>query len=161
MVLERNPELLGAAPPKLERVRFAVVPDAITAALELKKGSADVASNELTLDMVHALQASRDLRRRRGPGSTVIYLNFNVSDPALSDGACGRRLRCAMDRQAIVACAVARPGAARRTLLPPGHWAAASAGAWRSIRMIVRARGAAGAGGLSSRARTACGCGLS
>ncbi len=41
--------------PAIARVRFAVVPDAITRALELEKGSADVCINCLTADMVYAL----------------------------------------------------------------------------------------------------------
>src|SRR5947209_18356268 len=44
VVLERNDEYWGEKP-KLARVRFAVVPDATTQALELRKGSADVAIN--------------------------------------------------------------------------------------------------------------------
>ena len=35
---------------RMERIRFAVVPDAITTALELQKGSADAESNVITLD---------------------------------------------------------------------------------------------------------------
>ncbi len=41
VVIERNPDY-WSQPPNLERVRFAVVPDQITRALELQKGSADV-----------------------------------------------------------------------------------------------------------------------
>jgi peptide/nickel transport system substrate-binding protein len=43
VIVERNDDYWGEKP-KLARVRFAVVPDATTEALELRKGSADVAS---------------------------------------------------------------------------------------------------------------------
>ena len=56
VVIERNPGLLGE-PTKLERVRFKVIPDATTRALELRKRSADVAINSLTADTVVTLQA--------------------------------------------------------------------------------------------------------
>src|SRR5271163_4594603 len=55
VVIERNPSY-WATSPKLERVRFAVVPDSITRALELQKGSADVGVNALTADQVYSLR---------------------------------------------------------------------------------------------------------
>jgi ABC-type transport system substrate-binding protein len=55
VLLDRNPTYWAGAPsPTIEHIRFQVVPDTITAALEMKKGSADVESNVLTMDMVHA-----------------------------------------------------------------------------------------------------------
>src|SRR5262249_37909071 len=52
---------------RLARVRFAVVPDATTRALELRKGSADIESNALTPDMERTLEKERDLEVMRGP----------------------------------------------------------------------------------------------
>src|ERR1039458_5199780 len=54
VVVERNPQSWAAAP-KIERVRFAVVPDAITRSLELEKGSGDVAVNSLPMDSLPVL----------------------------------------------------------------------------------------------------------
>ncbi len=51
VVLERNPDY-GGAKPSIARIRFAVVPDATTRILELRKGSADVALNAFTADAV-------------------------------------------------------------------------------------------------------------
>ena len=51
VVLERNPDYWGEKA-KLARVRFAVVPDETTEALELRKGSGDIAINSLTPDTV-------------------------------------------------------------------------------------------------------------
>ena len=56
----------GAPGQRIERIRFTVVPDAITSALELKKGSADLASNVVTLDMVHTLEAEPNLKVESG-----------------------------------------------------------------------------------------------
>ena len=88
---------------RIERVRFEVVPDTITSALELQKGSADAASNVLTPDMVYALRDAPGLETASGPGSNVWYLNFNVADPALRDKRVRQAIAMAMDREAIVA----------------------------------------------------------
>jgi peptide/nickel transport system substrate-binding protein len=110
---------------RIERVRFAVVPDAITSALELKKGSADLASNVLTLDMVHVLESAPNLKVESGPSSVVIYTNFNVNDPVLKDKRVRQAVACAMDRQAIVNAIWRGQARLADTLLPAGHWAAA------------------------------------
>jgi peptide/nickel transport system substrate-binding protein len=120
------PEPLGLAGQRIERVRFAVVPDAITTALELKKGSADVESNVITLDMVHALRDAPGLVTESGPGSAVVYMNFNVTDPVLKDKRVRQAVACAIDRQAIVDAIWRGQARLAGTLLPVGHWAAAS-----------------------------------
>src|ERR1035437_2205599 len=55
VLIERNEAYWGTKS-KLRRVRFIVVPDETTRALELRKGSGDVLINALTADTVHALQ---------------------------------------------------------------------------------------------------------
>ena len=111
---------------RIERVRFAVVPDAITAALELKKGSADIASNVVTLDMVHELAQEPGLKVESAASSRVIYTNFNVNDPVLKDRRVRQAVACAMDRQAIVNAIWRGQAEVADTLLPVGHWAAAT-----------------------------------
>src|SRR5579871_4085393 len=61
VVVERNDRYWGEEP-HIERVRFAVVPDATTRALELRKGSADIAINALTPDTIVALRRDPQLR---------------------------------------------------------------------------------------------------
>ncbi|SNS99854.1 peptide/nickel transport system substrate-binding protein [Granulicella rosea] len=124
VVLDRN-DRYWAGTPKLERVLFSVVPDAVTAALELKKGSADIASNVLTLDMVHTLEHAPGLAVEAGPGSTVYYLNFNVTQGPLRDRRVRQAIACAMDRTAIVRAVWRDQARLATTLLPPGHWAEA------------------------------------
>jgi peptide/nickel transport system substrate-binding protein len=135
VLLDRNPNYWAGAP-SIAHVRFQVVPDTITAALEMKKGSADVESNVLTMDMVHALsdeardnEASKssdpNLRIATGPGARVDYLNFNVQDPALRDPRVRQAIACAIDRPALIAALWRGHARLADTLLPPGHWAAA------------------------------------
>jgi peptide/nickel transport system substrate-binding protein len=105
-----------------------VVPDTITSALEMQKGSADIASNVLTLDMVHALEGAPGLATESGPGSNVYYLNFNVDDLALRDMRVRQAVALALDRQAIVSALWRGHARLAETLLPERHWAAAADG---------------------------------
>lgn len=61
VVLERNP-VSWSLSPQIDRVRFSVVPDAITESLELEKGSADVAINSLPTDTLRVLAERPNLR---------------------------------------------------------------------------------------------------
>ena len=124
VVVERN-RAYWAGSPKIERVRFEVVPDNITAALEMKKGSADVESNLLTMDMVHALGDVRGLVVETGPGARVDYANFNVNDAALRDTRVRQAIACAIDKDALIAAMWRGQAVKAGTLLPLGHWAAA------------------------------------
>jgi peptide/nickel transport system substrate-binding protein len=125
VVVVRNPDY-WAGPPKVDGVRFTVVPDAITSALELRKGSADLASNVLTFDMLHALEKAPNVGVESGPSSVVIYTNFNVNDSVLRDRRVRQAIACAMDRKAIVDAIWRGQATQANTLLPAGHWAAAS-----------------------------------
>ena len=135
VIVERNHDYWadsgGRTPPiaagaqRIERVRFQVVPDAITSALELKKGSADLASNVVTLDMVHTLESEPNLKVESGPGSPVVYVTFNVTDPLLRDKRVRQAVACAIDRQPIVDAIWRGQARLANTLLPVGHWAAA------------------------------------
>jgi peptide/nickel transport system substrate-binding protein len=131
VIVERNRDYWAGMPEvpagarRIERVRFEVVPDAITTALELKKGSADLAANVVTLDMVHTLESSPDLKVDAGPGSRVDYVTFNVTDAILKNKRVRQAVACAMDRQAIVDSIWRGQARLAETLLPPGHWAAA------------------------------------
>lgn len=127
VIVARNPDYWAGAP-RIDGVRFTVVPDAITSALELRKGSADLASNVLTFDMIYALQRAPNVKIESGPSSVVIYTNFNVHDPMLRDRRVRQAIACAMDRQAIVDAIWRGQARLADTMLPAGHWAAATSG---------------------------------
>jgi peptide/nickel transport system substrate-binding protein len=111
---------------RIEQIRFQVVPDTITSALELQKGSADLASNVLTFDMVNTLERRPNLKVESGPGSPVVYVTFNVTDPLLKDKRVRQAVACAIDRQTIVDAIWRGQARLANTLLPTGHWAAAT-----------------------------------
>ena len=128
VVLTRNEGYWGGVA-KIPEVRFAVVPDGVTVALELEKGSVDVASNELPLDLVHALEGRASLATEVGESSRVMYLNFNCArtpDNPLSNVRVRQAVAFAMDRPAIVGAVYRGRATLANTLLPAGHWASAT-----------------------------------
>jgi ABC-type transport system substrate-binding protein len=122
VVLERNDTYWGEKA-KLVRVRFAVVPDAATQALELRKGSADIDSNPPSLDMVPALAREPNLQVERSPGTVLSYLAFNLRDPILKDVRVRQGIACAIDRKPLLQYLVGGYGRLADGLLPPESWA--------------------------------------
>ncbi len=122
VILERNP-VWWQTPPIIHTVRFAVVPDDITRALELQKGSADAEINALTADMVEALRKNPRLVIESGPGTGLSYINFNTTDPLLRDRRVRQAIQCAIDRPLIVRTLWRGHAQLANSLLPPGHWA--------------------------------------
>jgi len=122
VVIERNPDY-WATPAKLERVRFTVIPDATTRALELRKQSADIAINALTADTVVALQRDRALTVMRSPGTIYAYLAMNLRDPILKDVRVRRAIAYAINAQPIIHYLLRDQAQPAYSVLPPQHWA--------------------------------------
>ena len=129
VVLDRTPHYWAdTSPPqpnRIEHLRLSVIPDAVTAALELQKGTADVAVNVVTLDMVHVLEHTPGLADETAPGSPVMYMNFNTISGPLKDPRVRQAIACAIDRTVIVKALWLGRARLADTLLPPEHWAAA------------------------------------
>jgi len=122
VVVERNP-LSWTAVPKIARVRFAVVPDAITESLELEKGSGDVAINSLPMDSLPVLASRPNLKVEDVPGTQVQYLAFNLRDPLLKDARVRQAIACAIDRSLIIRTLMLGHAQPAESLLPASHWA--------------------------------------
>jgi peptide/nickel transport system substrate-binding protein len=122
VVLERSPSYWGAEP-RLERLRFTVVPDATTRALELEKGSADVAVNALSPDMADALRQRPNLVVEDGPGSEIAYIVFNLRNPYLGDVHVRRAIALAINRPLIIRSLLRGQARPANSLLPAQHWA--------------------------------------
>jgi peptide/nickel transport system substrate-binding protein len=145
IILERNNDYFGRPPsssaagtnqsslavttpsadagPLIERVRFRIVPDATTRALELRKGSADGEINSLTPDMVATLAKQPGIQASEQPGTVLAYIAINVDDPILAHREVRQALAFATDRDSLIRYLLrggARPAA---SLLPPNHWA--------------------------------------
>ena len=122
VVIECN-EHYWAEKPRIPRVLFTVVPDTTTRALELRKGSADVAVNALTADMIVALRREPGLRIQTAPGSIYVYLALNLRDPILKDVRVRQALAYAIDRRSLIHYLwrdLARPA---DNILPTQSWA--------------------------------------
>jgi peptide/nickel transport system substrate-binding protein len=122
VVLARNDNYWGERA-HIPRVRLLIVPDATTRALELRKGSAQLAINALTSDMVVALQHDPKVIVETSPGTTYQYLAMNMRDPILKNVRVRQALAYAIDRKTIIHYLLrdlARPAS---SVLPPEHWA--------------------------------------
>ena len=122
VVIERNDDYWGEKA-KLARVRFAVVPDATTQALELRKGSGDIAINSLTADTVLTLQRESSLVVELGRGTEVQYLGFNLRDPILKDVRVRQAIAYALDRRPMIEYLWRGQAQPARSVLPPQSWA--------------------------------------
>jgi peptide/nickel transport system substrate-binding protein len=122
VIIERNDDYWGQKA-KLARVRFAVVPDATTRALELRKGSADATINALTPDTVLTLERNPSLAVEHAPGTVLAYMGFNLRDPILRDTRVRQAIAYALDRQPIIDYLWRGEAQPARSILPPQSWA--------------------------------------
>ena len=122
VILERNDNYWGTHA-NLKRVRFAVIPDTTTRALELRKGSADIAINAFPSDTVTVLERDPKLQIERGPGTILAYCAFNLRDPILRDVRVRAAIAYAIDREPLIQYiwrGLVRPAA---SILPTQSWA--------------------------------------
>jgi peptide/nickel transport system substrate-binding protein len=122
VVIERNPSYFGH-PPSVHRVRFRVIPDATTRALEMRKGSVDVAQNVLSPDFVEVLKKQPHLNLAITPGTNYGYIGFNLNDPLLRDKRVRKAIALAIDREEIAKYYWRDLVTLASSLLPPNHWA--------------------------------------
>ncbi len=122
IMVERNDNYWGAKA-RLARVRFTVVPDATTRALELRKGSADAAINALTSDTIVALEREPNLQVERAPGTVLSYLAFNLRDPTLQDVRVRQAIAYAIDRGPLLEYIWRGFAQPALSVLPPQSWA--------------------------------------
>ncbi|MBZ5656409.1 MAG: ABC transporter substrate-binding protein [Acidobacteriia bacterium] len=123
VILERNSAYWGG-PPHLARVRFSVVPDATTQALELRKGSADLTINSpMPPDTVITLERDPSLVVQRGPGTRLAYLAFNLRDPILKDVRVRQAIAYALDRQPMIEYLWRGQAQPAHSVLPRQSWA--------------------------------------
>ncbi|HEY6467509.1 MAG TPA: ABC transporter substrate-binding protein [Candidatus Acidoferrales bacterium] len=132
--LDRNPDYYGYAndpaskdsspSSPIEHLRFRVVPDAVVRALELRKGSADIGGvNSLIPDMVVALKKEKGLAVDDAPGTALVYMAFNFSDPILAHREVRQALDYATDRASIIRYLLHGQARIAAGVLPPNSWA--------------------------------------
>jgi len=122
VIIERNEDYWGEKA-KLERVRFAVVPDETTEALELRKGSGDLAINSLTPDTVVTLARDANIKVERSAGTRLAYLAFNLRDPILQNRRVRQAIAYALDRKPMIEYLWRGMAEPARSVLPAQSWA--------------------------------------
>jgi peptide/nickel transport system substrate-binding protein len=122
VILERNDLYFGKVP-KISRVRFRVVPEAIVRALELRKGSADVEVNSLTPDMIPVLRQESTVDVSESPGTIFQYLAFNFEDAPLARREVRQALAYATNREEIIRYLYRGQAHAADGPLPKSSWA--------------------------------------
>ena len=121
VVLARNDDYFGKKP-IVSEVQFKIIPEAIVRALELRKGSVDIALSVLTPDMVEALRGNRDLDVLQAPGTNYQYVAFNLKDPLFSDLRVRKAIAYAIDRESIVKYLWRGQAQLATGVIPPNNW---------------------------------------
>ena len=122
VVIERNPDYWGPQA-HVQRVLFNVIPDPTTRALELRKGSADVAINALTADTIVTLRRDSKLQIEQAPGTILGYMAFNTRDPILRDIRVRQAIAYAIDRPLLIRYLWRDQARPASSVLPPSSWA--------------------------------------
>lgn len=107
----------------VKKVTFRVVPDAITRALELRKGSADVEMSSLSPDMISVLAKRPEIEVTERPGTNFAYLGVNLEDAVLAKKEVRQALAYATDRELLIKYLLRDEARLASGILPPNHWA--------------------------------------
>ena len=102
---------------------FKIVPEAVVRALELRKGSVDIALNVLPPDTVRVLKDNPNLDVMEAPGTNYQYIAFNLKDRLFSDLQIRKAIAYAIDREKIVRYLWRNQARLATGVIPPGNWA--------------------------------------
>jgi peptide/nickel transport system substrate-binding protein len=122
IVLQRNDSYFDSKA-KVAMLRFKVIPEEIVIALELRKGSVDLALNALAPDMVEVLRHDDGLNVVQHAGTNYQYIAFNLSDPVFRDVRVRQAFAYGIDRDSIIKYLWRNQARAATGLLPPRNWA--------------------------------------
>lgn len=125
VVLERNDAYYGEKP-RVKTVVFKIVPEAVVRALELQKGSVDIALNVLPPDTINVLKSNQSLAVMEAPGTTYQYIAFNLKDPTFTDLRVRKAIAHAIDRETIIKYLWRDQARAATGVIPIGNWCYAS-----------------------------------
>jgi len=121
VLLKRNENYFGDKA-GVSMLRFKLIPEAIVRALELRKGTIDIALNVLTPDMVEVLKHDPGLKVMQAEGTSYQYLAFNLTDPVFRDIRVRQAFAYGIDREKIIKylwCGQAKPAFG---VIPPNNW---------------------------------------
>ena len=120
--LEANPHWHGGVP-QFPRVRFAVVREDNTRALQLLAGAGGLALNAVPPQLVPVFEQDPRFEIRTATGIGTTYVGIRTDVAPLADVRVRRALAHAIDRDALIAAKLGGRGQLARGWVPPGHWA--------------------------------------
>lgn len=121
VVLERNDNYYGEKP-HIRTVVFKIVPEGVVRALELRKGTVDIALNVLEPDTVRVLNNHKHLVVLEAPGTIYQYIAFNLKDPVFSDLRVRKAIAYAIDRDKVIKYLWRDQARAATGVIPIGNW---------------------------------------
>jgi len=122
LILKRNDAYFGKKA-GVSTLRFKIIPEEVVVALELRKGSVDLAVNMLAPDMVEVLKRDSHLNVTQAPGTSYQYFAFNFADPLFQDVRVRQAIAHAIDRGSIIKYLWRSMARSAVTPLPPNNWA--------------------------------------
>ena len=122
VVLRRNDSYFGKKA-GVSMLRFKIIPEEVVIALELRKGSVDLALNSLAPDMVEVLRRDERLNVTQAPGTNYQYIAFNLGDPIFRDIRVRQALAYGIDRESIIKHLWRNQARPAVGVLPPNNWA--------------------------------------
>jgi peptide/nickel transport system substrate-binding protein len=125
VVLERNDAFYGKRS-HISRAVFKIVPEGVVRALELRKGSVDIALNVLAPDTVEVLKREEDLQVKQAQGTIYQYIAFNLRDPVFMDLRVRKAIAHAIDRDKIIKYLLRNQARPATGVIPIGNWSYAA-----------------------------------
>lgn len=122
ILLRANPNFYGTQP-RVASLRFKIIPEAVVRALELQKGTVDVALNVLPPDMVEVLRKHPKLRVMQSEGTVYQYVAFNLRDNIFRDVRVRKAIAHAIDRESLVHHLWRSQARLAESVIPPNNWA--------------------------------------
>ncbi len=122
-VLLKRSETYYGDKPHISFLRIKIIPEAIVTALELRKGSVDLALNVLTPDMVEVLKKDSDLKVEQSEGTNYQYIALNLRDPVFRDIRARKAFAYGIDRDQIIKYLWRHQARPATGVLPPTNWA--------------------------------------
>ncbi len=123
--LEAFEQYHGGAP-KIKRATVRIIPDSTTMVLELRRGTINLAINQIPFENVGEFEKSAKQQVIKKPGSVWQYLAFNLKDPILSKVEVRRAIAHAIDREKITRDLLRGHGVPTDSMFAQGHWARAN-----------------------------------
>jgi peptide/nickel transport system substrate-binding protein len=112
-------------PPQIKSLRVRVISDANAMQAELLSGRVDIAPlpTSLSPDAIKALGGNQNLQVLQFPGSNLVLLTLNATEPPLNDARVRQAICYAVDREGMIRDLLLGQGELAHSILPEESWA--------------------------------------